>query len=102
MSNLRPGTPFEIEDFPRIQMIKIRRQYGNEEIKVEFMSREFGDGNDEQSSGNDANSGGIQVKLMVSVSKGSGPFLKFIFTRYVDEVSIEGIAVKQKQPTEQT
>ena len=29
--------PFDIEDFPDIQTIRLRRQYGNEEIKVEVL-----------------------------------------------------------------
>ena len=58
------------------------------------MSGDVGDDNDEENSGSDTNSGRVQVNLTVSVSKGEGPFLKFICTGYSDEVSIEGIAVK--------
>lgn len=92
--------PFEIEDLPGVQTIELRRKYGNEEIKVEVLSGDNGDGNDEEGSGNDTASGGIQVNLTVSVAKGGGPFLEFICTGYADAVSIEGMAVKQKQPTE--
>lgn len=92
--------PFEIEDLPGIQTITLQRQYGNEEIKVEVMSGDVGDDNDEENSGSDTNSGGIQVNLTVSVSKGGGPFLEFICSGYSDGVSIEGMAVKQKQTTE--
>ena len=92
--------PFEIEDLPGIQTITLRRQYGNEEIKVEFMSGDVGDDNDEENSGSDTNSGRVRVNLTVSVSKGEGPFLEFICTGYSDGVSIEGMAVKQKQETE--
>lgn len=92
--------PFEIEDLPGIQTITLRRQYGNEEIKVEVLSGEVDDDNEEEASGTDTNSGGIQVNLTVSISKGGGPFLEFICTGFSDEISVEGMAVKQKQPTE--
>ena len=86
--------PFEIEDFPCIQTITLQRQYGNEEIKVEVMSGDVGDDNDEENSGSDTNLGRFRVNLTVSVSKGEGPFLDFICTGYSDGVSIEGMAVK--------
>ena len=40
-------------------MIKIRRQYDNEEIKVEVMSGDVGDDNNEENSGSDTNSGRV-------------------------------------------
>lgn len=93
--------PFEIEDLPGDQTITLRRKYGNEEIKVEVLSGDIGDGNDdEEGSGSDTASGGTQVNLTVTVSKGGGPSLEFICTGYADAISIEGMAVKAQQSTE--
>jgi len=92
--------PFEIEDLPGDQTITLRRKYGNEEIKVEVLSGDISDGNDEEGSGSDTASGGSQVNLTVTVSKGGGPSLEFICTGYADAISIEGMAVKPQQPTE--
>ena len=64
------------------------------------MSGDVGNDNDEEDSGSDTNSGRVRVNLTDSISKGDGPFLEFICTRYSDGVSIEGMAVKQKQATE--
>jgi len=92
--------PFEIEDLPGVQTITLRRKYGNEEIKVEVLSGDVGDDSDEEGSDKDTTSGGIQVNLTVTIAKGGGPSLEFICTGYSDEVSVEGMAVKHKQPTE--
>ena len=80
-------------------MITLWRQYGNGEMKVEVMFGDVGDNNNEENSGNDTNSGRVRVNLTVSVSKGEGPFLEFICIGYSEGVSIEGMAIKQKQAT---
>ena len=36
---------------------------------------------------------------MTYVFKGEGPFLEFIYTGYIDKVSIEGMSINQKKPT---
>ena len=58
------------------------------------MSGDVGDDNDEENSGSDTNLGRVWVNLIVSVSKGEGPFLEFICTGYSDGVSIKSMAVK--------
>ena len=90
--------PWEIEDMLGNQAVILRKKHGNEDIKVEVMPGDMGDEEEEEEdSDSDIASVEPHVYLTVTISKGEGPFLKFICIGYAKEVSIDAMAFKHPQ-----
>ena len=80
------------------QAVILWEKHGNEDIKVEVMPGDVGDEEEEEEDGDsDIASVEPHVYLTVTISKGEGPFLEFIFTGYAKEVSIDAMAFKHPQ-----
>ncbi|XP_010256793.1 PREDICTED: uncharacterized protein At2g39795, mitochondrial-like [Nelumbo nucifera] len=99
------GFPFKIEDNPGEQTISLRREYQGEVISVEVHMPDLvtGEDEDDEDEDNDDDSErGTQssIPLVVSVSKGSGPYLEFGCTAYPDEISIDSLSVKEPETSE--
>ncbi|KAL9272342.1 hypothetical protein AKJ16_DCAP09551 [Drosera capensis] len=117
------GFPFKIEDNPGQKIIRLKRQFsGGESIVVEVSmpqvnpsfldgfkdeneedededqnEEEDGDDGDEGEHGaddNDEDKGVFGIPLVVMVSKRNSPTLEFACTAYLDEVSIDSVALR--------
>ena len=93
--------PFTVEDTPGEQSVYLRRKYGNEDIKIEVMAMDMGSSGEDGDDDDDENEQGSRphVSLTVTVSKGEGPSLEFNCSAYPDEVTIDVMAVKEKEPS---
>ncbi|KAL9249740.1 hypothetical protein AKJ16_DCAP01263 [Drosera capensis] len=108
------GFPFKIEDNPGQKIIRLKRQFsGGESIVVEVSMPEvnpslqdgFEDENEEEDEGdddedehgadeNDEDEGDFSIPLVVMVSKRNSPTLEFACTAYLDEISIDSVALR--------
>ncbi|GMI86244.1 hypothetical protein like AT5G05990 [Hibiscus trionum] len=93
------GFPFEIEDTPGLQTITLTREYDGELIKVNVHMLDLVTGEGEADDGNDDEDdtekpSRSSIPLVVSVSKSGGPSLEFSCTAYPDEITIDGLSVR--------
>ncbi|KAI4299518.1 hypothetical protein L6164_032970 [Bauhinia variegata] len=97
------GFPFEIRDSPGQQTILLERTYRDEEIKVEVQMPDLVTGeNDDDLDQDDVSKGGTQssIPLVVSVAKKGGSFLEFSCVAYPDEITIDSLAIKKPDNSE--
>ncbi|KAI4299519.1 hypothetical protein L6164_032971 [Bauhinia variegata] len=91
------GFPFKIRDSLGKQAIYLERTYQGEEIKVEVQMPDLVTGEDDDNRDEDDDTERptqTSVPLVVSVSKKDGPFLEFSCIAYADEITIDHLAVR--------
>eukprot|EP00252_Welwitschia_mirabilis_P009293 TRINITY_DN21775_c0_g1_i1.p1 TRINITY_DN21775_c0_g1~~TRINITY_DN21775_c0_g1_i1.p1 ORF type:complete len:263 (+),score=52.09 TRINITY_DN21775_c0_g1_i1:88-876(+) len=92
--------PFEIEDNTGQKSLILKRKYGSEDIKVEATLMNMGEEDDEDEDEDEQEEKvedyqETQMHLIVTISKGKGPFLEINCTAYNDEVLIDSVAMKE-------
>ncbi|XVE69254.1 hypothetical protein DITRI_Ditri09bG0137700 [Diplodiscus trichospermus] len=92
------GFPFEIEDTPGLQTVRLTREYDGEFIKVDVHMPDLVTG-DEQEGDEDEDDDSEKpsrssIPLVVTVSKKSGPNLEFSCTAFPDEIAIDSLSVR--------
>ncbi|XP_058099407.1 uncharacterized protein At2g39795, mitochondrial-like [Magnolia sinica] len=97
------GFPFEIQDNSGEQTISLKREYNGETIKVEVHMPDLvtgEDNDDDNDDGDDEKDSQSSIPMVISVSKGDGPTLEFSCTAYPDEISIDGMSVREPEASE--
>ncbi|GAV88842.1 MAM33 domain-containing protein [Cephalotus follicularis] len=94
LENKPEGFPFKIEDNAGERTIFLRREYGDEIIKVEVDLPILSISEEEEKKDEEE---GSTVPLVVSISKGSGACLEFGITAYLEEIVIDSFSIKQSQ-----
>ncbi|OMO59123.1 Mitochondrial glycoprotein family protein [Corchorus capsularis] len=93
------GFPFEIEDTPGLETITLKREYDGELIKVDVhMPDPVVTGMDNEDNDEDYKS---SLPLVVMITKKDGPCLEFNCTSMLDEISIDSLALKYDQESEE-
>ncbi|CAJ1801030.1 unnamed protein product [Sphenostylis stenocarpa] len=91
--------PFEIEDKPGERTIQLKRQFGDETIKVHVDIPNVAP-EDEDDENDEKNESESSIPLVVSVFKGNGVSLEFGLTAFPDEISIDSLSIKQSEESE--
>ncbi|XP_068643842.1 uncharacterized protein At2g39795, mitochondrial-like [Aristolochia californica] len=99
------GFPFTIEDNPGDQTITLKREYQGETITVEvhmpdLVTGENDEDDDDDGDQNDDNPNQSSIPLVVSISKSQGPIMEFSVTAFPDEISIDGLSLKEQETSE--
>lgn len=88
--------PFKIKDNPGERTILLSRKFQDETIKIEVdmpsISDDDDDDNDDDDDAKDADVSSIP--LVVSITKGSGQYMEFCITAFLDEISIDSLSIK--------
>ncbi|KAI3470790.1 hypothetical protein Pfo_027453 [Paulownia fortunei] len=96
------GIPFEIEDHPGQQIITLRREYQGETLSVEVHMPDHVTGEEIDDDDEEGLQMAVQssLPLVVRVSKKSGPFLEFGCTGYYAAITIDSLAIKDPENSE--
>ncbi|QCE11790.1 uncharacterized protein At2g39795, mitochondrial [Vigna unguiculata] len=94
--------PFEIEDNPGERTIQLKRQFGDETIRVQVDIPNVGpeENEDDENENDEKNESESSIPLVVSVFKGNGVSLEFGITAFPDEISIDSLSIKQSEESE--
>ncbi|GLT93044.1 hypothetical protein SLE2022_108500 [Rubroshorea leprosula] len=95
--------PFKIEDQPGFQAITLAREYNGETIKVEVNMPDLVNGEENEDVDDDDSGKAYQssLPLVVTVSKNSGLSLEFSCVAFADEISIDGLAIRNPNTEDQ-
>lgn len=81
--------PFKIKDNPGERTILLSRKFQDETIKIEIDMPSISDDDD------DAKDADVSsIPLVVSITKGSGQYMEFCITAFLDEISIDSLSIK--------
>lgn len=102
MEDAPENFPFKIEDNPGQQTVILTREYQGETITVEVSMPDIVTG-EENENDDDEQGGGSEssIPLLVSVAKKNGPLLEFSCTAFPDEITIDGLSLKNPEVSDE-
>ena len=91
--------PFKIKDNPGERTILLSRKFLDETIKIEVDMPSISTDDDDDDDAKDADVSSIP--LVVSITKGSGHYMEFCITAFLDEISIDSISIKNVENSDE-
>ena len=86
--------PFKIKDNPGERTILLSRKFQDETIKIEVDMPSISDDDDNDDDDDAKDADVSSIPLVVSITKGSGQYMEFCITAFLDEISIDSLSIK--------
>ncbi|KAJ9180660.1 hypothetical protein P3X46_008874 [Hevea brasiliensis] len=104
VEELPAGFPFEIQDNPGERTVLLKRNFQDENIKVEVdapsIPEDAEDDDHDQDKNTEDSDNPPSIPLVVSISKGNGLCLEFGITAYPDEITIDTLSLRNSEHSE--
>lgn len=101
VENISNEFPFKIKDNPGERTILLSRKFQDETIKIEVDMPSISDDDDNDDDDDAKDADVSSIPLVVSITKGSGQYMEFCITAFLDEISIDSLSIKNLENSDE-